>query len=77
MAKKQVRIALLGFGTVGSGIYRIVTGMRDEIARREDIELSVARVLVKAPTNPTRKSLRTSPFSRRISRTCSPTKRFR
>jgi homoserine dehydrogenase len=37
MAKKQVRIALLGFGTVGSGIYRIVTGMRDEIARREDV----------------------------------------
>jgi homoserine dehydrogenase len=55
MAKKQVRIALLGFGTVGSGIYRIVTGMRDEIARREDVELSAARVLVKALDEPNTK----------------------
>ena len=55
MAEKQIKIGLLGFGTVGSGIYRIVTGMREEIARRENVDISIAKVLVKALDEPNTK----------------------
>lgn len=52
MAKRKVKIGLLGFGTVGSGIYKIITSMHDEIAQREDVDLSVGKVLVKALDEP-------------------------
>ncbi len=44
---KQVNIALFGFGIVGSGVYRVLTENHADILHREDLDLSVARILVK------------------------------
>lgn len=55
MAKKQVKIGLLGFGTVGSGIFKIITGMHDEILEREGVDISVGKVLVKSLDEPNTK----------------------
>ena len=44
---KHFNVALLGFGTVGSGVYRIVSENGAQIAHREGIDLSVARILVR------------------------------
>ena len=44
---KHFNVALLGFGTVGSGVYRIVNENGAQIAHREGIELSVSRILVR------------------------------
>lgn len=40
-------IAILGFGTVGSGVYRIATENHDDILHREQIDLQVGRILVR------------------------------
>lgn len=40
-------LAILGFGTVGSGVYRIVTENHDDILHREQIDLRVGRILVR------------------------------
>ncbi len=52
MLNKKVKIGLLGFGTVGSGIYKIVTGMHDEILEREGVDITVGKALVKALDEP-------------------------
>ena len=44
---KHFNVALLGFGTVGSGVYRIINENGAQIAHREGIELSVSRILVR------------------------------
>ena len=44
---KHYQVALLGFGTVGSGVYRIINENGAQIAHREGIELSVGRILVR------------------------------
>lgn len=44
---KHFNVALLGFGTVGSGVYRIVSENGAQIAHREGIDLSVSRILVR------------------------------
>ena len=36
-------LAILGFGTVGSGVYRIATENHDDILHREQIDLRVGR----------------------------------
>ena len=41
------RAAILGFGTVGSGVYRILTEDSRHIAHREGMELTVSRILVR------------------------------
>lgn len=40
-------LAILGFGTVGSGVYRIATENHDDILHREQIDLRVGRILVR------------------------------
>lgn len=40
-------LAILGFGTVGSGVYRIATENHDDILHREQIDLHVGRILVR------------------------------
>ena len=42
-----VRIGILGFGTVGTGVYQIITNDTDSIQHREKIELSVKRILIR------------------------------
>lgn len=44
---KQFRIAILGFGTVGSGVYRILTENHTDLCHRELLDLSIARILVR------------------------------
>ena len=44
---KQYRIAVLGFGTVGLGVYRVLTEGRASITHREGIEVDVAKILVR------------------------------
>ncbi len=44
---KRFQIALLGFGTVGSGVYRIINENGAQISHREEIDLSIGRILVR------------------------------
>ncbi|MEN6418884.1 MAG: homoserine dehydrogenase [Clostridiaceae bacterium] len=44
---KHYQAALLGFGTVGSGVYRVLTENGNQITHREGIEISVKKILVK------------------------------
>ena len=44
---KQFKIALLGFGVVGAGVYRVLTENHADILHREGLDLQVARILVR------------------------------
>ena len=44
---KQINIAILGFGVVGSGVYRILTENRGDLSHREEVDLNVSRILVR------------------------------
>ena len=45
---KRVSIGLLGLGTVGSGVVKIIQQNGDQIARRAGSELHIKRVLVRS-----------------------------
>ena len=40
-------VSILGFGTVGAGVYKILTGNHDDIAHREDLDLRIRKILVR------------------------------
>ena len=44
---KKVKIAILGFGNVGTGVWRILQENRKEIVKRSNYEIEVAKILVK------------------------------
>ena len=44
---KQVKVALLGLGVVGSGTYRILQNKKEYIASNDKVEIEVAKVLEK------------------------------
>lgn len=44
---KQYNVAILGFGTVGSGVYRILTENHDDLNHREVMDLHVMKILVR------------------------------
>ncbi len=44
---KHFQVALLGFGTVGSGVYRVLSENGAQITHREGIEISVGRILAR------------------------------
>jgi homoserine dehydrogenase len=46
---KTLRIGLFGCGTVGSGVYKILTEQRERIARETGVDLEIARVCVRHP----------------------------
>ncbi|NLK34223.1 MAG: homoserine dehydrogenase, partial [Gracilibacteraceae bacterium] len=48
----KVRIALLGFGTVGQGVWTILNTNKDEIIRKCGCEIEVAKILVRDPERP-------------------------
>ncbi len=52
MGKQHIRIGLLGFGTVGSGVVKLLTGNREVLARRAGVKLELARVAVKDAAKP-------------------------
>ncbi len=44
MPSRQINVAILGFGTVGSGTYKVLTAHADEIERRTGCRISVSKV---------------------------------
>ena len=44
---KTVQVGIMGFGTVGAGVYKILTGDRHSIEHRERLEILVKRILVR------------------------------
>ena len=44
---KKISVALLGFGTVGSGVYRVIVENGALITHREGLEITAKRILVK------------------------------
>ncbi|MGL5244616.1 MAG: homoserine dehydrogenase [Sarcina sp.] len=44
---KKIRVALLGLGNVGSGVWRILEANNEEIKKRSGYKLEVAKILVK------------------------------
>lgn len=51
MQNEKVKIAILGFGTVGLGVYRVISENVDQLLHREKIEYSVKRILEKDLTS--------------------------
>ena len=47
---KQIQSAILGFGTVGTGIYRILTETHGSIEHREHLDMQIKRILVRDKT---------------------------
>lgn len=43
----KVRIALLGFGNVGRGVYKILNANREEVTKRSGFNIEVAKILVR------------------------------
>ena len=46
---KTLRVGLFGCGTVGSGVYAILTEQRDRIAAETGVDIEIARVCVQHP----------------------------
>lgn len=44
---KRIRIALLGLGNVGQGVWKILSTNHDEIMKRSGCEVEIARILIK------------------------------
>lgn len=44
---KQYQLAILGFGTVGTGVYRILTENHGDLMHRESLDLCVSHILVR------------------------------
>lgn len=49
---RSVGVALLGLGTVGSGVAKLLLDHRDRIARRVGLEFTLRRVVVRNPSRP-------------------------
>ena len=49
---EQVKIGLMGLGTVGSGVMRLLRDRGEELARRNGFTLSVQKILVRDPSKP-------------------------
>ncbi|MGI6161256.1 MAG: homoserine dehydrogenase [Christensenellales bacterium] len=52
---KKVKIGLLGFGTVGYGVYKILKENGKDIVHKEGVDISVKKVLVKSMDEPNAK----------------------
>ena len=52
MKAKTIRIGVVGYGTVGTGVAKILTENSDEIAHRTGLRLELARVVDTDMTTP-------------------------
>ncbi len=43
---KQINIALLGFGTVGTGVYEILQNNREHIEKKHGLKINISKILV-------------------------------
>ena len=46
-ADKKIRVAILGSGTVGTGVYKIIQNQKEEFPHKIGSELEVAKILVR------------------------------
>ena len=46
MNKNQVKVGLLGFGTVGTGVVRIIEGHQEDLFKQTNVEIKVGKILV-------------------------------
>ena len=44
---KKIKIALLGLGNVGRGVYTILHQNKDEIMKRSGYEIEISKILVR------------------------------
>ena len=44
---KKIKIALLGVGTVGTGVYKILSGQKDEMINKIGAQLEIVKILVR------------------------------
>ena len=44
---KKVKIALLGLGNVGRGVYKILHQNKEEIIKRSGYEIEISKILVR------------------------------
>lgn len=49
MSRSEIKIGLMGLGTVGRGVYRILTGNCENIRRKVGVPVDIAKILVKDP----------------------------
>lgn len=49
MSRKEIKIGLMGLGTVGRGVYRILTGNCENIRRKVGVPVKISKILVKDP----------------------------
>jgi homoserine dehydrogenase len=49
MNEKKVRVGLMGLGTVGTGVIRLVEGHQDDLLHQTGLEIEIARILVQNP----------------------------
>ncbi|WAA09753.1 homoserine dehydrogenase [Fervidibacillus albus] len=49
MRKKDVKIGLIGFGTVGTGVVRLVKSYQDDLLKQTGTTIQIERILVKDP----------------------------
>ena len=47
---KTLKIGLLGYGTVGTGVYKLVESQKEEMPHKIGANLSVAKILVRDKT---------------------------
>lgn len=52
MQKRAVKIGIIGFGTVGRGVYRILTTNQEKLMQRVGIGLEIAGIAVRDPNKP-------------------------
>jgi homoserine dehydrogenase len=50
VSERKIRVALLGCGTVGGGVVRLLTGSPQQLRTRVGAEIEIARVLVRDPS---------------------------
>lgn len=44
--RKIIKVAILGLGTVGSGVYKLITGQEEELVYRTGSRIEIAKILV-------------------------------
>jgi homoserine dehydrogenase len=47
---KKARVGLMGMGTVGTGVIRLVEGHQDDLLQQSGVEIEVSRILVQDPS---------------------------
>ena len=47
MSQEEINVALLGFGTVGTGVYKVMQRQKPEMMQKLDVSLNIRYILVR------------------------------